>query len=91
MSDGPWLEQTVITINDTPITNQDIVISSSILIIIIVVVVVICMGISWWKRKQIANGVRRASTYMVRASQRVRKSIRQKLGQRVEEDDEDVI
>jgi hypothetical protein len=88
VSDGPWLEQSVLKINDTPITNEDLLISTTILIIVIIIVVVICIGVSWWKRKQIAEGARRASTFIVRASQNVRKTIRLKLGQRVEEDND---
>lgn len=77
--DGPWLEQALLRVNDTPITNEDVVVGSTILIIVIIIIVVICCGCSWWKRKVIAEGVRRASTYVVRASQRLRRSIHAKL------------
>lgn len=80
VSDGPWLERELFRVADTPITNKDVVVGSTVLLIIIMIVVVICLGISWWKRKAIAEGVRRASTYVVRASQRLRRSIRAKLG-----------
>lgn len=75
-----WLDRTAIKINDTPITNEELLISTTVLIIIIVIITVICLGISWWKRKQIAEGMRRASTYVSRVSKRLRQSVREKMG-----------
>jgi len=65
--------------------------SSTALIVAIAVGVAICMLVSWWKRRAIAAGARRASAVVVRASVKLRRSISQRLGHApMEEDAPDV-
>jgi len=68
VSDGEWIDKELFKIGDVSITNKTVIISSTTLIIIILVTVAVCLAISYWKRKQIAEGARRASTFIRRKS-----------------------
>jgi hypothetical protein len=61
--DGPWYDKELFNIGGTSITAGDAAIGSGVLIIIIIVVVLICLFISYRKRKEIAAGARRLSSY----------------------------
>ena len=58
--DEKWLDREILG----PVTGQDIVISTVVLIAIIIVAVLVCSYISWRKRHAIADGARRASTFI---------------------------
>lgn len=73
--EGPWIDRELFKIGDISITNKDVVIGTGTIIIIVLVVFGICSYISWRKRKEIAQGVRRLSTAVRRLSTRIRKSI----------------
>lgn len=45
------------------------------------------MGVSYWKRKKIAEGARRASNYVRRSTATLRASIRKARGQKVQDGD----
>jgi len=62
-------------VGNVPITRKTVIVSSTTLLIIILVSVAICCAISYWKRREIADGARRASTFIVRKSQDIRKSL----------------
>lgn len=80
--EGPWVDKELFCVGDACVTAGDAVIGTATLIIIILVVVAICMFISYRKRKEIAAGARRLSSYAVRASQKLRASM---AGKRPEE------
>lgn len=65
---GPWIDKELFCVGETCVTAGDAVIGTGVLIVIILVVVAICAFISWRKRKEIAAGARRLSSYAVRAS-----------------------
>jgi len=68
VSEGEWIDKELFKIGDVSITTKTVIISSTTIIIIILIAVAICLAISYWKRKQIADGARRASTYIRRKS-----------------------
>lgn len=80
--DGPWVDKELFCVGDNCVTAGDAVIGTGVLIVIILIVVAICAFISWRKRKEIAAGARRLSSYAVRASQKLRASM---AGKRPEE------
>lgn len=80
--EGPWLDKTLFSVGDTDITNEHVVLGSSTIVIIIIVIVAVCCGVSWWKRKSIANQARRASTWIRRSiNEQVYGNSTQELGE----------
>lgn len=68
------------TVGGRDITGEEVVIGTGVLVAIILVGVAICMGVSYWKRKKIAEGARRASNYVRRSTATLRASIRKARG-----------
>jgi len=73
--EGEWIDKELFKIGDVQVTTKDVIISSTALIIIIIGVVIACMVVSYWKRKEIAEGGRRSFTYVRRKSIDLRNSI----------------
>ena len=84
-SDESWIDKELFTIGGVEVTAKDAVISSTVILVIIIIASLICLFISWRKRHAIANGARRASTFIVRQSQIIRNTIKANLGRPVEE------
>ena len=64
--DKSWVDKELFTIGDYEVTAEDAVISSAVVIVLIIIASLICLFISWRKRHAIADGARRASTFIVR-------------------------
>lgn len=71
----PWYDETLFSVGGVEITKKEALIGTAGIVAIIVVVVLVCCFISWRKRKQIAAGVRRASTFIKRQSLKLRNSL----------------
>jgi len=57
------------------VTTGDLTIGSIVIIVVAAIVFLVMSFIAWRKRKEIAEGARRASDYVRRASQNLRRSI----------------
>ena len=84
LTNQSWTDKELFSIGDFTVTAQDAVISSTVIVILIVIGSLICLYISWRKRHAIADGARRASTFIVRQSQILRNTIKSKMGQPTE-------
>ena len=73
--DEPWYNKELFKIGSVAVTTGDLTIGSIVLIVIAAIVFLVMSIIAWRKRKAIAEGARRASDYVRRASQNLRRSI----------------
>jgi len=82
-----WKEEEAFNVAGVSVTNEEAAVGSTVILIVIIGIVVICCFVSFLERKKIAEEARRASAYAKRASQKVRRSIKQMRGQEVEEEE----
>lgn len=80
---APWIDKVLFKIGNVEITVKDVVIGAGGIVGIVLGSVAVCAIISWWKRKQIAEGARRASQAVRRASQSIRNTIRASMANRM--------
>lgn len=83
--DNNWLDTEAFKIGDLSITNKEVAQVSGATITLIVIIILICLFVSYRKRKRIVVEARRASEFVRRSTRKIRMSIKQKMGQPIDE------